>query len=960
VQIGETFVVVRPDTSRFAAETTAGTAAGSAVAGGAAGQTFAQRFAASAGRVGTTLTKTLTLPLLGIGVLAGKLAVDFESSMSKIQGLVGLSANQVDRMKQSVLNLSGETTRAPVELSEALFFITSAGLRGKDALGALEFSAKAAAAGLGETKTVADVVTSAMNAYGPSVLNARTATDVLVATVKTGKAPAADFAAQFGKILPVASELGISFDQVGGAMAYLTRSTGDAALAGTQLDAIVRKLIKPTEVANKELAAVGTSMDEVRTSLRERGLLATLVDLRERFGDNTEAMGRLFEEGTAVAGVLQLTKDGGTAAAGAMRDTAEAAGSTDKAFDVASKTAKFKLEKSLNDLRLAGTKLGEDLVPIGTRIAGVLGDIAAGFAALPESAQNLVLIGAAAAATTGPLLKIGQNVALLVDQFTRADSGLNTFGRNVGGPAFAGNVAKGGLALGGFLIAAQLIGPKLTEMTGSAEVAGGALGAMAGLTFGPWGAVVGGVLGAVAGHFGLLGDAAKTSQQRAREAVERLTQALLDQDSVVNRMSIKQLTEDFKAAGDAADEAARKLLGEGLGGEPEKVYDPLIAKFREMGLTQREAAAAAQHFGTAQADAGRDSTEALLAMNITYEDLNRSLQGGPVVMDEWIASQVAAAQAGGATSAQAAALGLVLADLAPKWIEANAEAARSADVNNNAAFFLGQFDNNLASLNSNLAASQYAFAATNQITGITATQLTNAGRAAVGAGAQLRDQGVATEYVNATLGNNAQLLVDQVNQITQGNIPATAAHTAELLGIPPERFTNVHTTADIAAIVAQHFIDTVNNTPLSKTTGFHAETQQASRTIRDWIASLPNEHRIRVIADLAPRAFGRQHGGWQPPGEIGWVGEAGRELAVFGKGARIISHAESERIARDALGLTRVGITPAHATSTLKSSSQRGVPSVTKNYHITVNALHADLDERALLERLERMELLHG
>ena len=90
-------------------------------------------------------------------------------------------------MKDSVLDLAGETARAPGELADAMFFIQSAGLRGAAAMETLEASAKAAAVGLGDTSTIADLATSALNAYGAENLSATAATDVLAAAVREGE-----------------------------------------------------------------------------------------------------------------------------------------------------------------------------------------------------------------------------------------------------------------------------------------------------------------------------------------------------------------------------------------------------------------------------------------------------------------------------------------------------------------------------------------------------------------------------------------------------------------------------------------------------------------------------------------------------------------------------------------------------------------------------------------------------
>ncbi|HEY7822386.1 MAG TPA: phage tail tape measure protein, partial [Acidimicrobiia bacterium] len=153
---------------------------------------------------GKKLTLGVTTPLVGIGVAAAKTAMDFETSMSKIVGLVGLSTDEVDGMRDSVLELSGATAKAPAELSDALFVVTSAGLRGEEALDALESAAKASTAGLGETADIARSVAGAMNAYGPATLDAARATDVIVATARAGNFETSQFAGAIGRVLPFA------------------------------------------------------------------------------------------------------------------------------------------------------------------------------------------------------------------------------------------------------------------------------------------------------------------------------------------------------------------------------------------------------------------------------------------------------------------------------------------------------------------------------------------------------------------------------------------------------------------------------------------------------------------------------------------------------------------------------------------------------------------------------------
>ena len=140
-----------------------------------------------------------------------------------------------------------------------MFFITSAGLRGQVALETLEASAKAAAVGLGDTATIADLATSALNAYGSDVLSAADATDVMVAAVREGKLEADALTGSMGRVLPVSSQMGIKFNEVGAAFAAMSRTGTGANEAATQLRSIMVTLLKPTKQAEEALAEMGLS-----------------------------------------------------------------------------------------------------------------------------------------------------------------------------------------------------------------------------------------------------------------------------------------------------------------------------------------------------------------------------------------------------------------------------------------------------------------------------------------------------------------------------------------------------------------------------------------------------------------------------------------------------------------------------------------------------------------------------
>jgi len=315
-------------------------------------------------KVGQMMTMKMSLPMALVGGAAIKMAMDFETSMQHIVGLVGVAQDQVNAWKADIKELAPELGKTSTELANAMFFITSAGLRGEEALNALKASAMGAAAGLGETAVVADAATSAMNAYGAANLSAEMATAVLVATVREGKAEASEIAPVIGAIIPVAAELGVEFHEVGAALSVMTRLGLNAALSATALRSTLATILKPTKQAADEMAKYGMSMQDLKVILKEQGLIALLMKLRDTFGDNEESMQKVFRNVRALNGVLSIV---GKSAANNQKIFDSLANTTtgdlNNAFEVASQTAKFKLNAALADIQNTFIVLGETVMP---------------------------------------------------------------------------------------------------------------------------------------------------------------------------------------------------------------------------------------------------------------------------------------------------------------------------------------------------------------------------------------------------------------------------------------------------------------------------------------------------------------------------------------------------------------------------------------------------------------------
>lgn len=382
----------------------------------------AETASAKCAATGKSMSTNLTLPILALSAVAVKMSLDVEATFTKLQTAVGLSSGEVAEFRNQAMKIGPELGIGPKEFGDALFYVTSAGLRGAEALDVVNYAAKASAIGMGEAKTVASTVTSAMNAYAKSNLTAKEATDVLVSTVRQGKMAPEELASVLGRLLPIAAAMNISFDQVGGALAVLTRTGFDAAQAGTALRAIMTSIEKPSKGAQDALQSVGLSAKQLRDVVSNEGLLPALDLLKLKFGDNQEAVFKVFGNVRALSGYLAIMGQDANSVAGVFANTAQSVGVADEAFKQVADTAGFKMKAAWAESQVALVGFGDVLLPVVAAMASGIGDVAKWLSTLSGASRTTAVGIALITAAIGPVLLIGTKLVTMLT---------NTWGRIV-------------------------------------------------------------------------------------------------------------------------------------------------------------------------------------------------------------------------------------------------------------------------------------------------------------------------------------------------------------------------------------------------------------------------------------------------------------------------------------------------------------------------------------------------
>ena len=373
-----------------------------------------KRFGKSMSRFGASMSRSVTLPLVGAAVAGIKMASDLEKAFAKIENLVGVTGPVLEGFKEKLRDISTETATSQRSLADALFVITSAGIRSAKALDILTQSAKSSQVGMGETEAIARGITGAMNSYAKAGLTAARSADIMMAIVREGNLVAEDLAPTLGRVTGMAAELGISFEELGANIATFTRLGVPTEEAVTGLRGVMAAVLKPTKAAEEVLSSIGMTSSDVRKKVGKEGLHKTLMFLIDALKGNEKGLSAMFGNVRALSNVLGTAGAQGESYAKILDSITNSTGMVDEAFENVSKTSAFKFDEAIVALKNNSIELGATLLPTVVKIVDSITNMASSFRDMNPVTQKTIMTIGALVAAMGPLASIIGSTSLVI------------------------------------------------------------------------------------------------------------------------------------------------------------------------------------------------------------------------------------------------------------------------------------------------------------------------------------------------------------------------------------------------------------------------------------------------------------------------------------------------------------------------------------------------------------------
>lgn len=318
----------------------------------------------TAAKWGAAIAAAAGTAAVGLGTVATKAAMDFEAQMSNVATLLDGDVNKrVGELGDTVKKLSIDTGTSTDLLTDGLYQVISAFGDTADSMGILETASKGAKAGNATVTDSVNLLAAVTKGYGDtSAAAAEKASDLAFLTVKLGQTSFPELASSMGKVIPLASAMKVSQEELFGAMATLTGVTGNTAEVSTQLRATIQGMLQPTTAMAGKIKELG--YENGQAMIESLGLQGTLDKLKDSVGGNEIAFSELFGSVEAKNAVLALTgaqAENFTEKTNAMKD---AVGATDAAFKKQTDNVKANFGKLKNTFDVMMISLGEKFLPV--------------------------------------------------------------------------------------------------------------------------------------------------------------------------------------------------------------------------------------------------------------------------------------------------------------------------------------------------------------------------------------------------------------------------------------------------------------------------------------------------------------------------------------------------------------------------------------------------------------------
>lgn len=362
------------------------------------------------------------ITLGGVGLAVNTFA-SFEDALVNSQSIMGATNEEMALIQQQLLDIGGSSQAGSQAAAESFYAIVSGVQDATIHMDILNAAIATSEAGQAELTATTSGLISVMNSYGGANLSAAQASDVFSRTVQMGVGTMDGFVSAMSPIAGLANSVGVSFDEVGSAMAFMTAQGATTGAAATRLQASMVALLRPNTRMAQALQTLG--YESGQAAIEELGLVGALDAVNNALDGNTAQYAEALGSVEALQGAVALLDDG--YADFNERYQAGLDGATESARAIQLERTNAAINDLKSSLGAMTTQIGAALAPVvemfARRLTGVVDAARNWMSNNKELTDILIRVGSAIGIVVSGLLVVGGVIATVAGAAAVLSSG---------------------------------------------------------------------------------------------------------------------------------------------------------------------------------------------------------------------------------------------------------------------------------------------------------------------------------------------------------------------------------------------------------------------------------------------------------------------------------------------------------------------------------------------------------
>jgi len=367
-------------------------------------------------KTGKSMSKSVTLPIVALGAAVVAVGSGFEAEMSKVQGIVGATGEEMVILKDKAKEMGATTQFSAAQSAEAFKYMGMAGWDASQSVAAIGGVMDLAAASGENLGTVADIVTDSMTAFKLESDQAGKFADLLASASSNANTNVGMLGESFKYVAPLAGAMGYNVEEVTKYLAVMANNGIKASQAGTTMRTALTNLAKPTDEAAMLMERLGVSVANSDGTMKSMDEL--MGDLRGSFSSLNEeqqaqAATTLFGK-QSMAGMLAIMNTSEKDLAKLTNATTNYAGAAKKMADTNMDNVQGSMIELKSALEGVAISFYEQIAPALQGFIDQLKVVVTWFGNLSPETKNMIVKVLGFIAVIGPLLVIGGKMIAMI------------------------------------------------------------------------------------------------------------------------------------------------------------------------------------------------------------------------------------------------------------------------------------------------------------------------------------------------------------------------------------------------------------------------------------------------------------------------------------------------------------------------------------------------------------------